>query len=305
MVKTSGTTDRYTEGFALSSQLAELLQQLRQQPELIEQLRALSQASKPTSVELHATLQPLLEQGRALQDELSTLLALLEQHPQLLTDEQLESVAAGRLDLPGTLVMLASSLTLFSSDGAALIGTSLGVAALSNAMPVQAVPSNTPTPQAPGFKAGPWIPHALEIIKAFEGLELEAYIDAVGVVTIGWGTTLYADGRPVKMGDTVSAEQAEHLLVESIVREYAPGVFKALPMAHGFSPRQQAALISFTYNVGVEALNSSTLRQRLLAGEHPTQVIRQELPRWRFGDKGESLAGLVRRRAAEVTLFQS
>jgi lysozyme len=147
--------------------------------------------------------------------------------------------------------------------------------------------------------------HALAIIKAFEGLELEAYVDAVGVVTIGWGTTLYNDGRPIQKGDRVTPHQAEQLLREQVLRDYAPGVFKALPLARAFTPQQQAALVSFTYNVGVEALNESTLRKRLLSGEDPAQVIRQELPRWRFGDQGEVLAGLERRRAAEVDLFLS
>jgi GH24 family phage-related lysozyme (muramidase) len=76
-------------------------------------------------------------------------------------------------------------------------------------------------------------------------------------------------------------------------------------MARSFTARQQAALVSFTYNVGVEALNQSTLRKRLIAGDDPGLVIRQELPRWRFGDEGNILAGLERRRAAEVNLFQS
>jgi GH24 family phage-related lysozyme (muramidase) len=34
-------------------------------------------------------------------------------------------------------------------------------------------------------------------------------------------------------------------------------------------------------------------------------VIREELPRWRFGDEGQVLAGLERRRAAEINLFLS
>jgi len=50
------------------------------------------------------------------------------------------------------------------------------------------------------------------------------------------------------------------------------------------------------FNVGVEALKDSTR-------EAAEAVIRQELPRWCFGDACEQLAGLVRRRAAEVALF--
>lgn len=105
------------------------------------------------------------------------------------------------------------------------------------------------------------------------------------------------------LGDAITAERAEELLIGSILREYAPGVFTALPMAASMTPRQQAALVSFTYNVGVEGLKDSTLRRRLVAGEAAEAVIRQELQCWCFGDACEQLAGLVRRRAAEVALF--
>ena len=61
-------------------------------------------------------------------------------------------------------------------------------------------------------------------------------------------------------------------------------VHQAIPAARRYSPQQQAALISFTYIVGVGALQGSTLRRRLLAGDDPQQVIAEELPRWGRGD---------------------
>lgn len=233
----------------------------------------------------------------ALQGELDALMS----QTQLLSDEQLEAVAAGRMDVATLLCVVAGSVSLGNSTAAPLLMASSPLAALG--APVQErVLTATPVQEQP--KPHPaWMAPALAIIKDFEGLELEAYVDAVGVVTIGWGTTVYENGRPVKMGERISAKRAEELLVNSILREYAPGVFQALPMARSMEPAQQAALISFTYNVGVKALQDSTLRRRLLAGEDPQHVIRQELPRWCFGDGGEVLAGLERRRAAEVALF--
>ena len=76
----------------------------------------------------------------------------------------------------------------------------------------------------------------------------------------------------------------------------------ALPMVEEWSEVQQAALTSFAFNVGISALQGSTLRQRLIRGEDPVQVVRDELPRWNQGGNGV-LPGLVRRRAAEVELF--
>ena len=62
---------------------------------------------------------------------------------------------------------------------------------------------------------------------------------------------------------------------------------------------QRDALISFSFNVGAGALERSTLRKRLEAGESPAVVIAQELPRWHKGPNGPE-EGLKRRRAAEV-----
>ena len=64
------------------------------------------------------------------------------------------------------------------------------------------------------------------------------------------------------------------------------------------------ALVSFTYNVGAGALSESTLARRLNAGEPVIRVIEEELPRWVNGANGP-LAGLVRRREAEVALAQT
>ena len=61
------------------------------------------------------------------------------------------------------------------------------------------------------------------------------------------------------------------------------------------------ALISFSFNCGAGALQESTLRRRLNAGEDVNTVISQELPRWCNGLNGP-LEGLVKRRAAEVKL---
>jgi lysozyme len=270
-------------------------------PELSGELVALIQRIQESGPDQKILLDaPVLQQAEALQSEINQAYRQLLSDGVSLSDDQLESIAAGRLDISTMLIALASTLTISASDGAALVGTSIGMAAMGSALPAQAIERVQEI-----ARDEPWMQHALAIIQEFEGLELEAYVDAVGVVTIGWGTTLYNDGRPVKLGDRVTPHQADQLLRAQVLRDYAPGVFNALPMAKSFTARQQAALVSFTYNVGVEALNQSTLRKRLLAGEDPALVIRQELPRWRFGDEGNILAGLERRRAAEVSLFLS
>lgn len=70
------------------------------------------------------------------------------------------------------------------------------------------------------------------------------------------------------------------------------------------NPNQYGALVSWVFNMGCGAQKSSTLTARLNAGEDKSVVARQELPRWVYAG-GQVLNGLVRRRAAEVALFDT
>ena len=157
----------------------------------------------------------------------------------------------------------------------------------------------SPAAAAPESAPG-WLPAALKIIKEFEGCHLQAYLCPAGVPTIGWGSTRLND-RPVKLGDTISQARADQLLADDVAARYQRLV-EVLPMLRQWSGNRVAALVSWAYNVGMQAVADSTLRQRLQAGDDPVQVIREELPRWDKAD-GKPLAGLTRRRAAEVGLF--
>ncbi|WP_430444785.1 MAG: lysozyme [Pseudomonas piscis] len=132
----------------------------------------------------------------------------------------------------------------------------------------------------------------LSLIKSFEGLRLQAYQDAVGVWTIGYGTT-----RGVTSGMSISKEQAERMLLNDVQR-FEPDVQRLItaPM----NQNQWDALMSFTYNLGAGNLESSTLRRLLNAGDYAGAA--EQFSRW---DKagGKVLAGLTRRRAAERELF--
>lgn len=146
-----------------------------------------------------------------------------------------------------------------------------------------------------------WLAPSLRIIREFEGCRLDAYKDAAGVATIGWGATRYANA-PVRMGDTITQAMADEMLAKDVETLFGPGVFELLPLARSWRPEQVAAIVCFAYNIGLGALEESTLRKRLLAGQEPCTVVREELPRWRHA--GEAvLPGLERRRAAEVALF--
>ncbi len=139
---------------------------------------------------------------------------------------------------------------------------------------------------------------ALDIIKEFEGLYLKAYRDPVGIITIGYGTIIYPDGRKVQMGDVITKEEAlKYLAFE--VNEKTSGVDRMVKVP--MSNNERCALISFAYNCGTEALRGSTLLRRINAGETKTAVA-DEFLKWTYAG-GKQLAGLVRRRKDERTLF--
>ncbi len=139
-------------------------------------------------------------------------------------------------------------------------------------------------------------PAGVELIKRFEGLELQAYADpGTGGEpwTIGYGTT-----RGVTQGMRITEEEAEVFLIDDLVAfERAVMTLVPLEMTQG----EFDALVSFVYNVGAASLEESTLRKRLLAGEPRCWVYQKELPRWNKGGGGV-LEGLVRRRQAEADL---
>ena len=146
----------------------------------------------------------------------------------------------------------------------------------------------------------PWLAPALAIIKEWEGCRLTAYRCPAGIWTIGWGTTRLID-RPVREGDTITQQMADDLL-QNTVEITARELLMLLPMARDWSANRIAALTSWAYNVGLSAVEESTLRRRILDREDPNTVIREELPRWNKAG-GKPLEGLTRRRAAEVALF--
>ena len=155
------------------------------------------------------------------------------------------------------------------------------------------------SPAAVPPEAG-WLAPARQIVKEFEGCRLQAYLCPAGVWTIGWGSTTI-NGRGVREGQAVTQAQADAQLDTDLQRFY-DALARAIPAVAGWPGHRAAALVSWTYNVGVGAMQTSTLRRRLLAGEDPLLVIPAELPRWNKAG-GRELAGLTRRRAAEVALF--
>lgn len=132
----------------------------------------------------------------------------------------------------------------------------------------------------------------LQKLMEMEGLRLEAYEDAAGVPTIGYGHT-----KNVRMGDKISEYWAKEMLREDI--EEAEWQVKELGVAK--TEGQLDALVSFVFNLGIGRLNTSTLLKVIRNGGS-MQQIKKEFKRWVYAG-GKKMPGLVKRREWEAKRF--
>ena len=140
----------------------------------------------------------------------------------------------------------------------------------------------------------------LALIKAHEGLRLEAYPDAGygwDRATIGYGHTSQAGPPIVTRGMKITAVQAEQILRDDL-RKFEGYVTSAVHVP--LNQHQFDALVSFTFNLGPGNLKSSTLLRKLNYGDYAGAA--DEFGRWNKSN-GKVLAGLTKRRAAERALF--
>jgi lysozyme len=134
----------------------------------------------------------------------------------------------------------------------------------------------------------------LELIKHFEGCELEAYKCPAGVWTIGYGHT-----KDVQEGDKWSQDKADFMLQRELEEEYENYVNNFVHV--DLNQHQFDALCSWVYNLGSTNLKKSTLLKVLNNGSY--NEVPNQIKRWNKAN-GEVLAGLTRRREAEALLFE-
>ena len=132
-----------------------------------------------------------------------------------------------------------------------------------------------------------------DLIKKYEGCRLNAYKCPAGVATIGYGTTIYPSGKPVKMGDKITKEEAESLL--------AWYVKEKIKLPAGLAKNQQEALYSLIYNIGQVAFDKSGLKKAIIAKDWKAVYKNWD---WVTAG-GQFLKGLAKRRAEELLLFFS
>ena len=144
----------------------------------------------------------------------------------------------------------------------------------------------------------------IPLIKEFEGLSLTAYYCSSNVLTIGYGATKLG-GRPVKESDVITVHQAESQL-RNDVASCIDVLSKSVPYWAQMNEYQQAALISFAFNVGfyfMEAQTGFSTIQRVLKNKQWDKV--PEAFNLYTRANGLLLPGLVRRRRREGELWKS
>ena len=133
----------------------------------------------------------------------------------------------------------------------------------------------------------------IELLKHFEGCELKAYQDSVGVWTIGYGHT-----KGIYEGLEITQSEAEKMLQDELPEYEGYVTDKVVPM---LQQHEYDALVCWVYNLGPTNLSSSTMLKKLNAGEF--KEVPFQMKGW---DKagGQPLLGLTRRRNAEALLFK-
>ena len=146
--------------------------------------------------------------------------------------------------------------------------------------------------------------NGLKIIKNFEGLRLTAYRDAAGVWTIGYGSTRYHDGKQVRPGDKLADEIQADALFRNMLGQYESAVNQSVKAP--INQNQFDALVSFSYNEGTGALETSTLLVKLNEKNYAEAAAHflawDEITDPKSGKK-VVLETLVQRRKEESKLF--
>lgn len=140
---------------------------------------------------------------------------------------------------------------------------------------------------------------AYQLARTFEGLCLNPYRDAAGYWTVGYGHLLSRDkSKGSSDFPPITEAEAEGLLTTDLLKA-AASVTRLCPVP--LTDGQFAAIVDFTFNVGSGNLQASSLRHLVNRGS--TVEAGEQFGRWVYAG-GVRFPGLVRRRAAELRVFE-
>ncbi len=145
----------------------------------------------------------------------------------------------------------------------------------------------------------------VDLIKVFEGSRLEAYPDPKTggePITIGWGSTRDKNGRPFRLGDRITQQEADDLLLDQITRTYLPPQAR-IPGWQNLNENQRGAILSFAYNLGASFYGSRGFEtiSRVLRNQEWHNIEPALILYRNPGSRVEE--GLLRRRLSEANVF--
>lgn len=140
--------------------------------------------------------------------------------------------------------------------------------------------------------------NGIKSLKELEGFRKDAYKDTGGVWTIGYGTIML-NGKPVEQGMSITDPEAEVALQADLAwAQTAVNQLVRVPLKQSMYD----ALVSFVYNVGMNAFSKSTMLRKLNLKDYAGAS--KEFSRWVY-DNGKEIKGLVARRRIEQSMFDN
>lgn len=146
----------------------------------------------------------------------------------------------------------------------------------------------------------------MELVKHFESFFPKAYRDPVGVITIGWGTIIYPNGKKVQINDTCTESEATEYLLHDLWEDGAKPVraFTQDSVESELNENQFSALVSLSYNRGggrYREFVAPYINRKDFSGASIAILSLN----WAIKNNNRHyLLGLDRRRWAEKTLFE-
>jgi len=143
-----------------------------------------------------------------------------------------------------------------------------------------------------------------EYIKKFEKLKMKAYLPTPkDKWTIGWGTTVYPDGTPVKKGDVLKNEAEAQAYFDHDIKRSEDWLKSHLEVP--VNQNQLDALVSWHYNTGGKYKKNgkwhvATLIKQVNRGD--LEGATKSFADWNQ-QAGEVLDGLTKRRGFEAVWF--
>jgi len=142
-------------------------------------------------------------------------------------------------------------------------------------------------------------PSGISLIEGFEGFVGTPYVDASGIITIGFGFTHDPQGNPITMSTPTLTQAEATVWFNTLIIDYVNGVLNALTKT--VSQNQLDAIVDMAYNCGVGAFEQSSICNKINSNK---PVLESDFTQYCM-IKGVKNAGLLARRQKEFALFIS